>query len=112
MGVNSVSARQILWRLPRGKHILSTDGTVVFVLVLEALMRIKHTNRNAHTTLIAVTKGIPSAHTAETTLIAVEWLFGHGHPEVAPSAMVFSKDDFTIDTLVSVANKQRKKEDK
>jgi hypothetical protein len=77
MGMNGMTTRQILWGLPRRKHVLSAYRAVVFVLVLEALMSIKHANRDAHATFTAVTKGIDPTHTTEAALITVEWLFGH-----------------------------------
>ena len=69
-------------------------------------MRIEDTDRDAHAAFTAVTKGIHPTNTAETTLIAMERLFGHGHPKVAASTVVFSKDNFAVDTLVS----ERKRE--
>jgi hypothetical protein len=37
VGVNGVSARQILRRLARSEHVLATDRTIVLVFVLEAV---------------------------------------------------------------------------
>jgi hypothetical protein len=76
MGVNRVSARQVLRRLTRGEHVLTADGTVVLVLVLEALVGIKDTDRNAHATLVAVAKGFDASNAAKPTLNAMKGLFG------------------------------------
>jgi hypothetical protein len=76
VGVNSVSARQVLRRLTRREHVLATNGTVVLVLVLEALMGIKDADRNAHATLLAVAKGFNAPNTAKPTLNAMKGLLG------------------------------------
>jgi hypothetical protein len=76
VGVNGVSARQVLWRLPRGEHVLAADGTVVLVLVLEALMGIKDADRNAHATLLAVAKGFHAPNAAKPALNAMKGLLG------------------------------------
>jgi hypothetical protein len=72
--MNGVSAGQVLRRLSRGKHIFSTNGTIVFVLVFQALMCFKDRDGNAHAALVTVTKGFHTAHAAETTLITMEGL--------------------------------------
>jgi hypothetical protein len=72
VGVNCVPARQVLWRLARTEHVFTTDGAVVLVFVLEALVRVKHTDRDAHATFIAVAEGFHAANAAETTLFAVK----------------------------------------
>ena len=70
--MNGVSTRQVLRRLPRGKHIFSAYRAVVFVLVFQALVRFKDSDGNAHATLIAVAKRLHPSHTTETALIAVK----------------------------------------
>ena len=76
MGVNGVSARQILGRLATAKHVFAANGAVVFVLVLEALVRLKDRDGNAHAAFIAVAKGFNSTHTAKTTLYAMKRFLG------------------------------------
>jgi hypothetical protein len=44
VGVNGVTARQILRRLTGREHVFATDGAVVLVLVLEALVSVKDTD--------------------------------------------------------------------
>jgi hypothetical protein len=75
VGMDCMSARQILRRLTRREHVLSADWTIVLVLVLETLVGVKHTHRNTHATLIAVTEGVGPSHSAETTLCAMKGLF-------------------------------------
>jgi hypothetical protein len=70
---------QVLRRLTRRKHIFSTDRTIVFVLVLEALVGIKDADGNTHTTLIAMTEGINTAYTAKSTLSAMKRFLGLSH---------------------------------
>lgn len=74
--VNGVSTGQILRRLATAKHVFATNGTVVLVLVLEALVRLKDRDGYAHATLVAVAKSFHSTHTAETTLYTMEGFFG------------------------------------
>jgi hypothetical protein len=76
VGVNGVSARQVLWRLTRGEHVLAADRTVVLVLVLEALVGIKDADRNAHATLLTVAKGFDAPNAAKPTLNAMKGLLG------------------------------------
>ena len=74
MGMDGMATGQILGRLPRREHVFTADGTVVLVLVLEALVCIEDTDRDAHTTFIAVAEGFHSSHTTETTAVAMEGL--------------------------------------
>jgi hypothetical protein len=76
VGVNGVSARQVLWRLTRGEHVLAADGTVILVLVLEALVGIKNADRNAHATLLTVAKGFHAPNAAKSTLNTMKGLLG------------------------------------
>jgi len=77
MRMNGMATRQILWRLARRKHIFATNRAIVLVLVFEALMRLKDTDGNAHTALIAVTKSFHASNAAKPTLFTVKGLFGH-----------------------------------
>ncbi len=54
MGVNGVPARQILRTLSTAKHIFTADGTIVLVLVLEALVAFKDANADAHAALVTL----------------------------------------------------------
>lgn len=77
VGVNRVTTGKVLRRLATAKHVLAADGTVVLVLVFEALVRLEYRDRNAHAAFVAVTKGFHTADTAETALNAVKGLLGH-----------------------------------
>lgn len=72
MGVDGVAAGEILGRLSRRKHIFTADGTIVFVLVLEALVCIEDTDRDAHTAFIAMAESFYASHTAETTAVTMK----------------------------------------
>jgi hypothetical protein len=76
VGVNGVSAGQVLWALARREHVFATDGATVFVLVLEALVRVKDSGRNAHTTFVAVAEGFHAADAAKAAEVAMKRLFG------------------------------------
>ena len=76
VGVNGVSAGQILRRLATAEHVFTANWTIVFILVLEALVRLKDRDGNAHAALVAVAEGFDTAHTAESTLHTMKGLFG------------------------------------
>jgi hypothetical protein len=95
MGMNSVTAGQVLRRLSRGKHIFSTNGAVVFVFVFQALMCFKDRDGNAHAALVTVTKRFHSTHAAETTLITMEGLFTLMAAELATIIFCILKRELT-----------------
>ena len=72
MGMNGVAAGKILRGLARGEHVFSAHGTIVLIFVLEAMVRFKDTDRDAHAALGAVTKGFLTSHTTKSTLAAVK----------------------------------------
>jgi hypothetical protein len=76
VGMNRMSTWQILWRLAGRKHVFAADGAIVLVLVLEALMRIKDTYRNAHAAFLAMPKGVDATDAAKATLRAMKGFFG------------------------------------
>jgi len=78
--MDSMATWQILWRLARGKHVLSAHGTVIFILIFETTMSIKNVYRNAHATLRAMSKVLLTTYAAKTTLVAMKWLFQKAHP--------------------------------
>jgi len=78
--VDGVAAGQVLGRLAGGKHVLSADRAVVFVLIFETPVGFENVDRNAHAAFRAVPKVLLTTHSAETTLVAMEWLFGLTHP--------------------------------
>jgi hypothetical protein len=94
VGVNGVSARQVLWRLTRGEHVLAADRTVVLVLVLEALMGVKDADRNAHATLLAVAKGFHTPNAAKSTLNTMKGLLGLRSRENNEKEKVVSVKEF------------------
>jgi len=100
--MNRMATRQILWTLTGGKHVFATDRTVVLVLVLEAIVRLKDMDANTHATLGAVTEGFRATDTTKATFWAMKGLFRLGHPEVTNVAVIFSKRSSTVSTQVSV----------
>ena len=95
-----MSAGQVLRRLAAAKHVLATHGTIILVLVLEALVRLEDAHGNAHTALVAVAKVFRTADAAKAALLAMEGFLGQGHPEIATAAMVLSEDRLAIYALV------------
>lgn len=104
MGMNRVATRQILRRLTRGKHVFAADWTIVLVLVLEAIVRVEDVNRNAHAALATMSERLNTADAAKATFVAVKRFLGARHPEVANTAMVFSKHGIAVDAQVSEVN--------
>mmetsp|Transcript_2534 Transcript_2534/g.6848 ORF Transcript_2534/g.6848 Transcript_2534/m.6848 type:complete len:224 (+) Transcript_2534:1063-1734(+) len=100
MGVDGMTAGQVLRRLARGKHVLSTDGTVVLVLVLEALVGVENADRNAHAAFVAMHEGFPSTDSAESALMTMEWFLRLRHPQVANMTMVFTEHCLAVDAMV------------
>lgn len=111
MSVNGMATGKILWTLAGGKHVFATDGAIVLVLVLEAIVRCKDCNANAHGALFAVTKILLTANATKATVFAMKGFFRLGHPQVANAAVILAKGRSTVNTLVSIiVTKQRKKE--
>ena len=67
-----MTTRQVLRRLTRREHVFTTDGAIVLVLVLEALMSIKDANRDAHAAFVAVAEGLHTSHATKSTSVAME----------------------------------------
>jgi len=72
MSVNRMTTGQVLGGLSRREHVFATNRTIVLIFVLEALMSIKDTNRDAHAALVAMTKCLDTSDTAKSTAIAME----------------------------------------
>jgi len=100
VGMDRMAAWQILWRLTRRKHVFSADGTVVFILVLEAPMGFENINRNTHTTFRAMTEVFLATDSAEAALVTMERFFGLAHPQITLDTMIFPELNFAIDTLI------------
>ena len=100
MCVNGMTAWKILWRLAGGKHVFAADGTVILVLILEAVVAFKDMNTNAHAALVTVTEVFGATNATKATLIAVKGFLRLGHPEITDVAVVFSKRYSTVSTLI------------
>lgn len=77
-------------------------GTVGFVLSTLTVVIVVQTSINAHSAVVAVLKILRPTNPAKATVIAMIGLFVVVHPQVADIAMVFTKLDFAIDTMVAV----------
>jgi len=84
----------------RTKEKFLTDGAVRFVLSALAVVVGVQTFVNTHSTIMAVLEIFCPSHTAETTILAVIWLFIVRHPQIADAAVIFSELDPTVDTIV------------
>jgi hypothetical protein len=100
--MNGVATRQVLRRLAGREHVFPTNWTIVLILVLEAIVSVINIDTDAHATLSAVTEGLNAANSTEATFIAMEWLLGFCHPQVADPAMVFAKHCAAVNAQVSV----------
>jgi len=71
-----MATRQVLRRLARREHVFAADRTVVLVLVLEALVRVKDTDRDAHAAFATMTESFDATDAAKAALLAMKGLFG------------------------------------
>ena len=62
---------------------------------------------DTHSTILAVTKVLTPAHTAETTIRAVVGTFLVGHPQIANGTVILAKLDVTVDAFVTVVLNRR-----
>lgn len=99
--MDGVSARQVLRRLTGGEHIFAANRAIVLVFVAKALVRVKDRHRDAHATLVAVSKGFHSSHSTKAALLAMKRFFRHTHPEITFLTVVLSKDRLALDALVA-----------
>ena len=76
MGMNGMTAGQILRRLSGRKHILPTHRTIILILVFHTIMIVIHTHTYAHTAMLTMSKILPSTHSTKSTIWAMKWLFG------------------------------------
>lgn len=80
VSMNGVSTRKVLRTLTRGKHILATDGTVVLVLSLEAIVRLKDMHTDTHAALAAMTEVLCATDATKATFCTMKRLFALCHP--------------------------------
>jgi hypothetical protein len=73
--MNGMAAWQVLGRLTRAEHVFTTHGTVVLVLVLEAVVCVVYTDTDAHAAFMAMTKVLGATDTAKATVVAMKRLF-------------------------------------
>lgn len=76
VGMDGMSARQILGRLATAEHIFTADWAVVFILVLEALVRLEDRDGDAHAAFVTMAEGFHATYTAESALYTVKRFLG------------------------------------
>lgn len=97
-----MTARQVLWRLPRREHVLPTHRAIVLVLVLETTVRVVDIDGDAHAAFLTMAEGLATSDAAKATLFAMKGLFRLRHPEVACATMVLGELDTATRAPISV----------
>jgi hypothetical protein len=105
MSVNGVAAWQVLWRLTRREHVFAAHGAIVFVLILETIVRMKDIDADTHAAFSAVSERLHATNSAETAFVAMERFLRSCHPEVADPAMVFTEDSVATNAQVAVVER-------
>lgn len=100
MSVNCVTTGQVVRRLTRGKHIFPANRAIVFVLILEATVRIEGLRGYTHRAFTTMAEVFLSAHSTKAALIAMKGIFILTHPKVAFAAVILSENFLTIYTLI------------
>jgi hypothetical protein len=88
------------------EQILLADGTVAHVLAVLAIVIVKQQGINTHTTVVTVLEVFATTNAAEPAILAMIRSLFRGHPEVADIAVVFTKLDEAVDTVVPVAKRK------
>jgi hypothetical protein len=104
--VNSVSTRHFVRCIATAEQILLADRAVAHVLAVLAIVIVKQQGINAHTTVVTVLEVFATTHAAEPTILTmIRCLLGR-HPKITDIAVVFTKLDVTVDTVVPVAKRK------
>jgi hypothetical protein len=85
-----------------------TDGAVVFVLVLEAIVSEKDMDANAHAAFRTVAEIFCATDAAKPTLVAMKGLFRVFHPQVTHGAVILGKHCVTVGPQVPSQRKSSK----
>jgi hypothetical protein len=84
------------------KEIFLAHGAVTLILARLAIMIVVQALINAHSTRVAMLKVVFAADAAKATIFAVIGMLFVRHPEVAGMAMVVTKKNTAVDTVVAV----------
>ena len=77
-------------------------ATLAVVVRVQALI-------NAHPAVMAVLKVLRASYTTEAAVVTMVWLFVIGHPQITYIAVVCSKLNSTIDTIIAIDKRQARK---
>lgn len=101
--MNGMSTRHFMRCKATAEQILLADGAVAHILPVLAIVIVKQQGINTHTAVITVLKVFATTNAAEPAINAmIRSLLGR-HPEIADIAVVFTKLDVAVDTVVPVA---------
>jgi hypothetical protein len=106
--VNGVSTRHFMRCIATAEQILLTDGTVAHVLAVLTIVIVKQQGINTHTAVVTVLEVFATTDAAEPTIFAMIRSLLGGHPEIADIAVVFTKLDEAVDTVIPVMAKRKK----
>jgi hypothetical protein len=101
--VNGVATGHFVGGSPTAEQVFLTDGAVAPVLARLAIVILVQGHVDAHATLVAVLEIVPTTDAAKTTVMTMVGLFVGTHPKVANVAMILTKPDVTIDTVIGFA---------
>ena len=107
MPMNSVTTGHFVRGVTTGKQVFLTHGAIGVILARLAIVVVKQLDVNAHAAIVTVTKVFTSSNTAEAAVCAMVGRFFCTHPQVANVAMVFSKRDTALFTLIAVTKEER-----
>jgi hypothetical protein len=100
--VNSVTTGHLVAGESAAEQVVLADGAVAVVLPGLAIVIVEQEGVDAHATVHAMPKILPSSNPTEAAIdTVVRELFG-SHPEVTNATVIFSKLNMTRQTFVAV----------
>jgi hypothetical protein len=100
--VNRVPTGHFVRRTATAKEVFLAHGAVALILARLAIVIVEQALVNAHSTVVAMLKVIFSTDAAKATVFAVIGILFVRHPEVASIAVVGTKKNIAVDTVLAV----------
>jgi hypothetical protein len=105
--MNCMATGHLMTSHPTREQILLTHRTTAHILPRLAIVIVKQQCINAHPAIFAVSKVLPPAHATKPTFFAMVGKLVRSHPQVANVAVIRSKLNVAIDTIVGFARLSR-----
>jgi hypothetical protein len=106
--VNGVAARHLMRGTPRTKEKLLANWAVGFVFSTLAVVIGIQAFVDAHATIVTMLEILCTTNTAKPAIRTVIWLFVVCHPQVTYVAMVVTKQNPAVHTVVSKESRSEK----